>query len=174
MRSIAEYNMLLRAQIELPSGLKLATEEFREGWNFVRSGGASRLERKIGRHGWHFIRISGESLQSGVGETSQQAIARALKLALRSLSEHFNALEVGRIYLTTYPWFCLARVEIHPYRIQKAAVQSIPDDALPLPGRARKKRGPVSVPWLAAESGCTMPALREMLIQSRGQEAGPR
>ena len=31
MRTIAELNVLLRAQTELPDGLNLATEEFREG-----------------------------------------------------------------------------------------------------------------------------------------------
>jgi hypothetical protein len=34
MRTIAEENMLLRARAELPGGLNLATEEFREGWYF--------------------------------------------------------------------------------------------------------------------------------------------
>ena len=43
MRIIAERNMLLRAKTALPDGLKLATDEFREGWEFVRTFDARRL-----------------------------------------------------------------------------------------------------------------------------------
>jgi len=91
MSTIAERNMLLRANTELPDGLKLATDEFREGWEFVRKYDACRLETQIARRGWNFITIAEESLRSGVGETSQEAIASALKLALRRISAHFNA-----------------------------------------------------------------------------------
>ena len=31
MRNIAELNVLLRVQVQLPEGLKLATDDFREG-----------------------------------------------------------------------------------------------------------------------------------------------
>ena len=46
MRNIAQLNVLLRVRAELPVGLKLATEEFYEGWNFVQSGDARQLEKK--------------------------------------------------------------------------------------------------------------------------------
>jgi len=105
MRAIAELNVLLRTQIQLPVGLKLATDEFREGWNFVRSTDARRLEKRIQTRGWNFIKIADGELRSGVGETSQLAIASALKLALRRVSTHFNAVEVEHIELTQYPWF---------------------------------------------------------------------
>lgn len=166
MVQITELSVLLRAKIELPVRLKLATEEFREGWSFVRLGGASRLERKIQRHRWHFIRIADGSLRSGVGETSQQAIACALKLALRSISEYFNAVEVRRIQLTTYPWFVLAKVGVYPLRIQQSAVQVVLDSALPLPAHARNRQLPVSGPWLSPRYGSAMPMLKEMLISS--------
>ena len=41
MRIIAELNLLLRAGVELPEGLKLATDEFLEGWNLSRSVGTT-------------------------------------------------------------------------------------------------------------------------------------
>jgi hypothetical protein len=43
MRNITETNMLLRAKIELPDGSKLTKDEFRDGWNVVRSEDARRL-----------------------------------------------------------------------------------------------------------------------------------
>jgi hypothetical protein len=132
MGNIAELTMLLRGRVELADNLKLATEEFREGWNFVRSGGARRLDREIRRRGWHFIRIAEGSIRSGVGQTSQEAIAGALKLALRCLSKRFNAAEVEHIELKMYPWFFLARVTVYPYQIQQSAVLAVSDEVVPL------------------------------------------
>lgn len=133
MGKIAKRTMLLRGHIELPDNLNLAMEEFREGWNIVRSGGARLLDREVRRRGWHFIRIGEGSLRGGVGQTSQEAIAGALKLALRCLSERFNAAEVENIELKIYPWFFLARVTVYPYQIGRIAVVPVPvDDAWPV------------------------------------------
>jgi hypothetical protein len=174
MCKIAELNVLLRARVELPVGLELATGEFREGWNFLRSGGASGLERKIGMRGWHFIRIADASLRSGVGESPQEAIAGALKLALRSIGEFFNGVEVGPIQLTRYPWFILARVGVYPFRIQQTEVQPVPDDALPVPAFARKRRLPAGAPWPAPQYRCAMPLLRQTLVESRRRGSRPQ
>jgi hypothetical protein len=132
MGNIAELTMFLRGHVELPDNLTLATEEFREGWNIVRSGGARRLDRRIRRRGWHFIRIGEGALRSGVGQTSQEAIAGALKLALRCLSERFNAAEVEHIELKVYPWFFLARVTVYPYQIGRIAVVPVPVEGVSL------------------------------------------
>jgi hypothetical protein len=164
MRAIAELNVLLRTQIELPAGLKLATEEFREGWNFVRAGDARRLEKKIQTRGWNFIKIADGELRSGVGETSQLAIASALKLALRRVSTHFNAVEVEHIELTQYPWFFLARVRVYPYRIQEGAVLPVPDEE---PIHSQPRGLPPQSPELFPHFGSAMPMLKEMLISAR-------
>jgi hypothetical protein len=171
MHTIAELNMLLRVRVELPVGLKLATDEFREGWNFVRTGDARRLEKKIQTRGWNFIKIADGLLRSGVGETSQEAIASALKLALRRVSEHFNAVEVEHIELTQYPWFFLARVRVYPYRIQQDAVLPVPDEALPDPISSRSRRLPDGAAESFPHFGSAMPLLKEMLVSSRSSEA---
>jgi hypothetical protein len=176
MRTIAELNVLMRTPIELPVGLKLATEEFREGWNFMRTGDARRLERKIQTRGWNFIKIADGELRSGVGDTSQEAIASALKLALRRVSTHFNAVEVEHIELTQYPWFFLARVRVYPYRIQQSAVLPIPDEAasMPLDGRPGRLT-PQSVEQ-SSNFNAAMPILKDLLVSrrvsARSSEAG--
>ncbi len=109
-----------------------------DGWNIAQTGGASLLERRIRRRGWHFIRIAEESRQSGVGDSSQEAVACALKLAVRGFSEYFNVVEVRHIHLTRYPWFVIARLGVCPYRIQQSLVQFVPDNALPLPYRPKE------------------------------------
>jgi len=132
MRNIAELTILLRGRVELPENLNLVTEEFREGWNFLGSGDAPWLDKEVRARGWHCIWIAEGMLRSGVGKTSQEAIAGALKLALRRVSERFNAAEVEHIGLTKYPWFVLARVRVYPYQIQQSAVLSVPEPAVPV------------------------------------------
>jgi len=174
MHKIAELNMLLRAQAELPDGLRLATVEFREGWSFVRPGDARKLEKKIQTRGWNFIKVGDGMLRSGVGDTSQEAIAGALKLALRRVNEHFNAAEVEHIELTKYPWFFLARVKINPYRIQPDAALSLPEEEEFLLPASRTRRLPADSAELYPEFGSAMPQLKAMLILSRNSEARPQ
>jgi hypothetical protein len=128
MRNIAELTVLLRERVALPDHFKLVTEEFREGWDFVLPGDAHWMEKKIRRCGWHFIRIAEGSLKSGIGQTPQEAIAGALKLALRCINGRFNGAEVGHIELKEYPWFVLAKVTAYPYQIQRSAILSVSDD----------------------------------------------
>ena len=171
MHNIAEMNMLLRVRAELPAGLRLATEEFREGWNFVRSGDARRLEKKIQARGWNFIKIADGFMKSGVGETSQEAIAGALKLALRHVNTYFNAVEVEHIELTQYPWFFLARVRVYPYRIQQGAVLPVSDEAEPMPIAPRQRRLSPQSAELYPHFGSDMSLLKDLLISSRSSQA---
>jgi hypothetical protein len=131
MRTIAKLNVLIREGIELLDDLGLVTEEFQEGWNVVRSGNMRWLDRKMRKSGGHFTWVDEGSLRSGVGETSQEAIAGALKLALRRVSSHFVAAEIEHVGLKQYPWFFLARVRVFPYQIQQSAVLAVPDEAVP-------------------------------------------
>ena len=174
MRKIAEARMLLRARLELPSGLKLATDEFQEDWKFLRNVNAVRLEKKVRAQGWNFIKIADGSLRSGVGSSSQEAIASALKLALRRVGEHFNAAEVEHIELTEYPWFFLARISLNPYLLQKDSVLGASGDGLPLPAAPRKRRLPADAAALYPHFGSAMPMLKQMLISTRGSEARPQ
>ena len=133
MRQITECNVLLRGSIELPDDVILATEEFREGWNLVLSGDSHWLDKKIRTRGWHFIWIAEGHLKGGVGKTAQEAIAGALKLALRRVGACFNAAEVEHIELKKYPWFVLARVRVYPYQIQRTAFLLVPAKTTSIP-----------------------------------------
>lgn len=174
MLKITELCLLLRAEVELPPSLPIKRRELIDGWTLVRPRGSRMLEKKIQRYGWHSIRIANESLQSGVGESPQQAIACALKLAVRSFSEYFNAVEVRHIRLTKYPWFVLSRVEVFPYRIQRGPVQFVPDDALPLPATARRRQVPAIASWLFPQFSRAMPMLDETLTLSRCAQEEPQ
>jgi hypothetical protein len=150
MRKITELTMLLRGHVELPDSLNLVTEEFRESWNFVQSGDAHWLDKEIRRRGWHFMWIGEGSLRSGVGQTSQEAIAGALKLALRRVNERFNAAEVESIEVKKYPWFVVAKVKVYPYQIQQSTVLSASDGTttltVPPPAKALAIPGNQVVP----------------------------
>jgi hypothetical protein len=170
MRTIAELNLLLRVQVELPKGLRIATDEFREGWNFAQSVNACQLEKEILKREWNFIRIGDGSMKNGVGDTSQEAITSALQLVLRKTSEQFNAIEVKHIGLTQYPWFFLARVGVYTYRIQRGAFLFLPDDAASLSHALRRGRLPRQSDALFPRFASAMPQLKKMLISPQGLE----
>jgi hypothetical protein len=170
MRTIAEMNVLLRVRVELPVGLKMATDEFREGWNFLRTVNVQRLEKKIRKRGWNFIKIATGDLRSGVGPTAQEAIASALNLALRRVSEHFNAVEVEEVELIRYPWFFLARVKVYAYRIQESAVLPVSDEPVSIPMKARVRKFPPVSTEMPPDFSRAIPMMREMLT-SRVPEA---
>ncbi len=170
MHTIAELNVLLRVRVELPAGMKMATDEFRDGWSFVRTGGASRIEKKIRTRGWSFIKIADGSLRSGIGDTSQQAIANALRLTLRHVNSDFDAAEVDRIELTQYPWFFLARVMVNPYRIQQGTAPVPLELASPAPVTRRPKLLPQNAAELFPHFGSAMPMLKELLVLSRSPQ----
>ena len=174
MRNIAKLNMLIRVQAELPAGLKLATEEFLEGWNFVCSEDARQLEKKIQARRWSFIKFADGLLKSGVGETSQEAIAGALKLTLRHVSTYFNAVEVEHIELTQYPWFFLARVRVYPYRIQQGAVLPVSDEAPTLPIPPPQRRLSPQAAEMYPHFDRDISQLKEMLVLSRSSQARPQ
>jgi hypothetical protein len=171
MPRITKLSVLLRAGAELPPNLSMKRGEFMDGWNIVQTGDASLLEKKIRKCGWHFIRIAEESRRSGVGDSSLQAIACALKVAVQGFSEYFNAVEVRHVHLTTYQWFVIARLGVCPYRIQRSPVQFVPDDALPLPAAARRRQLPANASWLYPQFDPEMPLLKEMLILSGSAQA---
>lgn len=129
MLDIAERTMLLRGSLALPDDLKVVTAEFEEGWNYVQSGDSHWLDKRIQKYGWRFIWIAEISRRSGVGQTSQAAVASALKLALRGISERYNAAKVEHIKLTQYPWFFLATVIIYTYQVQQSANLSLSDES---------------------------------------------
>jgi hypothetical protein len=169
---VAESNVMLRAQAELPDGFKVATEKFLEGWNRMRSGGVVRLEKKVQVRGWNFLKIAEGAVKSGVGATSEEAIASALKQALRRVDAHSNAVEVEQIQLTQYPWFCLARVCVHPYRIQEGAVLPAAAEVEPPAMTARPRRLSHQAAEVFPQFGSAIPMLKEMLIGSKSAQAG--
>ncbi|MGA3344607.1 MAG: hypothetical protein ABSC76_06980 [Terracidiphilus sp.] len=171
MYTIAQSQMLLRTRTELPDGLKLATEEFCEDWSFVRSANALRIGKQIIMRGWSFVCVADGSLRSGVGDTSQEAIGGALKLALRHIGPNSNAAEVEHIQLTPYPWFFLARVKILPYCIQPGATLPVYGESESVRSPRRRTSRPIGAEVLYPRFGGAMPQLKQMLISSGSASA---
>ncbi len=171
MYAIAATSTFVRTHIELPAGLKLTMQDFREGWNFVENEDARRLEKKILRRGWKYIRLIDGWTRSGVGETLQAAVGNALNLALRQVNPHFNTAEVKQIEWKQYPWFFLARVMVSPYRIQKDTIIPVLDDELPLRAAIPPRRFPLKAAALFPDFSSAMPMLKQMLVQSRSSQS---
>jgi len=161
LHTIAEKDWLVRAHMELPLCLMLATSGFRDGWDFIQFENAERLDKRLRTMGWNLVRICGFQ-KSGVGDSSQQAMAGALRLALRTLGGHLSAVEVGDISLKRYPWFCLATVVVYPYWIQQYTALLASDcAALRLDSERRRMSlelgalGPPFADWSSLCSRCS-------------------
>jgi hypothetical protein len=176
MRTISELNMLLRAQAELPDGLNLATEEFHEGWKLCCARSTlSGWKRRYRRGDGILSRFPMNRCACGVGDTSQEAIASALKLALRRISTQFNAAKVEHIELVEYPWFFLARVRVYPCHIQQGAALAVPEESFSAHSAApRLRRLPLQAKALYPYFGSNIPQLKQMLVSSRAAGAGPQ
>jgi hypothetical protein len=174
MHAITEQNMFLRERVELPASLRIATDAFREGWNFAPSVNARQLEKKICALEWSFIKIAKGVQASGVGETSQEAIASALRLVLLRMNAQFNAVEVSYIELSQYPWFFLARLRVCQYRIQQDAVLSVSDEFAPSSLAPRKRRLPLDANALYPDFGSSMPLIKQLLTSTNMAQTGPQ
>lgn len=161
-----ETSILIRQNAEIPLGVVMDTEVFGEGWNLARSVDSRRLENTIHSNGWNLFKIGDELFRCGVGDTSREATEVALRQSLGRVNEHFNAVEVTQIEITQYPWFCLSRVQIAPFRIQRSALLVSPFDYQPNPIKFRKRRMPDQAVALYRNFGCAMPQLKQMLMTS--------
>jgi hypothetical protein len=120
MRELGQHTIFLRKHIMLPEGVALAGETFCKGWVVLQSGDASWLDKTIRSLGWHSTVLTGKYQKSGLASCAQCAIHRAVQLALRKISNRFNAAEIGHVVVAKYLWFYLARVGIFPRYIQES------------------------------------------------------
>jgi hypothetical protein len=174
MRNIAEQSILVRELTKLPDGLKLTSDEFREGWKLARTTNVNQLEKQIISRGWNLIKLADGLQRCGVGGTSQEAIANALRLSLRHVGEVFNAVEVEHIESTKYPWFFLVRIQISTMLIQQSALLPTPDSYEPRPAKPRQRRLPSHADALYPQFGSAMPLLKQMLTSSWASPARPQ
>ena len=174
MCKIAAWNMLLRVQTELPAGLEVTADRFNEGWQFVRPDDSEQFKEEIQARGWSLTRFAGRSLGNGVGDTSQEATAGALKVALGHISQHHNTVEIVHIELAQYPWFFLARVGVCPFVIQPGAAMPVAASRGDLPIARPHRSQPRQSSALDPQIGSMMPAIREILVLARSVQGMPR
>lgn len=170
MHTVTELDILLREGIELPASLRIAKEDFQNGWKFALTANAQELETQVHASGWNLIKIADQLQASGVGETAQEAVASGLRLALLRMNVGNNAAAVESIELTKYPWFELARVKVRPICIQQSATLAVSDDRVSTPVARRQRGLPLSAAALYPDFGRDMPQLKQMLVSSRSMQ----
>ena len=170
MHTIAELDILVRERIELPASLRIAKEDFQNGWKFALTANTQELETQVHACGWNLFKIVDQLQASGVGETSHEAVASGLRLALLRMNADNNAAMVEYIELTKYPWFELARVKVRPICIQQSATLAVSDDRLSTPVARRQRGLPLSAAALYPDFGSDMPQLKQMLVSSRSMQ----
>jgi len=118
--------MFLRTDCLLPEGIGLMQARFDEKWMSV--------DRNAG---WHFIYLQTAQLRFGIGRTAELATSKAMAHALKQTEGRFNAAELGRVKVTRYPGFYVAKATLHTRQIQQDASLGLVDEMIlrPIPAR---------------------------------------
>jgi hypothetical protein len=174
MCNISQLTILVHERAALPDGLELVTEEFVAGWRIAPTINVQQLEGNICEREWSFVKNAERVLASGVGDTSQEAIASALRLALLRMNAQFNAVEVEYIELLRYPLSFLARVRICQYCIQPDAFLAVSDDFMASSISPRKRRLPLDADVLYPDFGSGMPLIKQMLASRKMAQTSPQ
>ena len=67
--------------------------------------------------------------RTGVGQTREEALHRALNRALKGLANRFNAAELESIQVSRFPLFHVATVTLQPRHIQRECSLLAAEDA---------------------------------------------
>lgn len=119
------HAIFLREGCTLPDRFALQQEWFCQDWMLVEGLAAVTLDAKIRSAGWHFVWILGPNARRGCGRTREGAIHRALERALKLTARQFNASELDSFLVKKYPGFYMAKVILHPRRIQRQTLLDI-------------------------------------------------
>lgn len=120
------HTMFLRESCLLPEGMVLHKQRYIQDWMHVNDLTAIALDAKIRKAGWHFMWMMGSRIQRGYGWTSEGAVRQALGRALTKTDEQFNASELESIVVNKYPGFYVAKVILHPRKIQQLTSLEMP------------------------------------------------
>lgn len=119
--------MFLREACTLPDQFVLHQERFCQNWMLVEDLDAAALDAKIRSAGWHFMWMLGSNCRRGCGRTPDGAVHRALERALKMTARKCNASELDSFLVKKYPGFYIAKVTLHPRRIQHLTSLDIPN-----------------------------------------------
>jgi hypothetical protein len=133
MRELEQHTIFLREHVLLPEGIALSGDFFCEGWLVLQSGSALWLDKTIRDIGWNSYVLTKLYWKRGFSTYARDAICRAAQLALREVEERFNSAEIGRIVVTKYLWFYVAKVGIFSRSIQESPFIGISDELSTLP-----------------------------------------
>jgi len=112
----------------------MTTDEFREGWSFIK-GRCATLEKRILKSGWNFIRMRMVRCAAVWVRHRRKPLQRAQ--AGSSPREHaLYACKLEHIELTV-PMVFSGQVQGLSVSIQEGAIFAVPDEAVaePIPGR---------------------------------------
>lgn len=119
MLKLNEALFLIRVDAQFPVGLNLTSTRFWEGWDSVPFREVRGLGNRVEMCGWQLVVGGPKLLSGGLGNTPEDATACALGLALRQVSQSFNAARVEYLRVREYPWFYLGSVAVYPQAIQQ-------------------------------------------------------
>ena len=131
------HSVFLRSECILPDQLDPFRQPIDKEWTIVEEIPALVFDTMIRQAGWHFLWLQGACSRRGFGLTEERAIRRALSLALKGVSNRFNAAELDSLEIAEYPGFHVAKATVQTLQIQRQASLNIAVGQEPQPVPAR-------------------------------------
>lgn len=120
--------IFLRVGCRLPAGLNLRQVPFDDSWMHVENEAPAQLDVAVRDAGWHFMWIESACSRLGWGRTDEAASRRAIARALSQLQKRFNTAELGRVRVSRYPGFRIAKATLRMRHIQQDASLGLVDE----------------------------------------------
>ena len=131
------HSVALRDDCTLPDRFDPYRTRISDRWMLVEEIPVMVFDTMVRQAGWHFMWLQGASSRRGFGRTQDQAVARALVLALGGISRRFNAAELDAFRVKKYLGFYIAKVTVQPRHIQENASLESAHAVHPLAASAR-------------------------------------
>ncbi|WP_263409514.1 hypothetical protein [Terriglobus tenax] len=96
----------------------------------IAASSAEAVDNVIRQAGWHFVWLTDSGSRVAFGLSKEAACRNAAVLVLSQIGERFNTAELGRVSVTKYPGFYVAKVVLHTRQIQRHASLGLVDEML--------------------------------------------
>ncbi|MFH1741103.1 MAG: hypothetical protein ABIH23_19045 [bacterium] len=113
--------ILIKEGALLPEPLQFESEQYSNGWRWVKNLGGYELDRKVREAGWTFFFLAGETRASVFGFDIEKTTHRAIMRLLENLkAEKFNSLEITQVACRRFLGLPYVRVSAHSRHIQES------------------------------------------------------
>lgn len=117
-------HVLIRTSARLPKHMGLSGTLLNQGWMLL-SENVHSFDSKVRTADWHFFSITEEKRACAVARRMEDAVARALRRALRRIKGRYNAAEICEIQQWSIAGLSFCRVSVATRHVQYGPILAL-------------------------------------------------